>query len=331
MLCFNELNGTFLNACHAQDPGFAVVVANYIMQWVNPRTLAITTLSMILILPVLTMSGKSSTKLQLEEIANECVSMRWKLLNFLHRLCYSLVLDVALYAAFRQSRPCKCLQNGSLSHIGSIYGMPSGDAMAGALFGAYLFEAAPFSAWGSRIVAVISVFLVCFERVVLGYHSIGQVTVGASLGIILHIYSTRAPQFMIFVDAVVQLVLGAILLPLDPALVYKPHDTNNLMSWFLWGVSFQVFVVMMIFWHFRRHSSLLRQSLVSLQSSRSYSLLHDEDERLISINESFQAEKAQIFKLTSSGWVFISFLALTAVNILSWCVSAYDILSSVQS
>ena len=33
------------------------------------------------------------------------------LLHFLYRCCYSLVLDVALYTVFRQSRPCTCSYN----------------------------------------------------------------------------------------------------------------------------------------------------------------------------------------------------------------------------
>ena len=47
------------------------------------------------------------------------------LLNFVHRMSYALVLDVALYAVFRQHRPCKCPSDpdgGGYIQIGSIYG-----------------------------------------------------------------------------------------------------------------------------------------------------------------------------------------------------------------
>lgn len=76
------------------------------------------------------------------------------------------------------------------------------------------------------------------ERVILGYHSIAQVTVGSLMGIFLHLYSTRMPQFMIFFDAIVQvicivtcyllkMVLGAVLLQVDPNLVYNFDDMSK--------------------------------------------------------------------------------------------------------
>jgi F0F1-type ATP synthase assembly protein I len=42
------------------------------------------------------------------------------------------------------------------------------------------------------------------ERVVLGYHTVAQVTVGSCMGILLHVYSTRTPQFMVFIDTIIQ-------------------------------------------------------------------------------------------------------------------------------
>ena len=46
--------------------------------------------------------------------------------------------------------------------------------------------------------------MVCFERVVLGFHSIGQVTVGSSIGVLLYIYTSRVPQFFVLFDAMIQ-------------------------------------------------------------------------------------------------------------------------------
>lgn len=51
---------------------------------------------------------------------------------------------------------------------------------------------------------MIFVSLIAIERVILGYHSILQVIVGASLGVLLHFYSTRTPQYFIIIDSVIQ-------------------------------------------------------------------------------------------------------------------------------
>lgn len=69
--------------------------------------------------------------------------------------------------------------------------------------------------------------LIAMERVILGYHSVAQVTVGSLLGIALHVYSTRAPQFMVFVDAIVQIAVSGVLLQVDPNLVYNYPDTST--------------------------------------------------------------------------------------------------------
>ena len=160
-------------------------------------------------------------------------------------------------------RPCSCTTDGgkTFQHVGSMYGMPSGDAMSGAIFGIFLFDIAPYHGWLSRALAVVIVPLICLERVTLGYHTVAQVTVGSCLGILLHYYSSRAPQFMIFVDGIIQIIAGAILLQVDPSLVYEKDSmskyfylvmiysftyifTDNLFSWYMWGVSFQIYVFM---------------------------------------------------------------------------------------
>jgi len=99
--------------------------------------------------------------------------------------------------------------------------MPSGDAMSGAIFGIFLFDIAPYHGWLAKAAAILVIPLICLERVVLGYHTVAQVTVGSCMGIALHYYSTRAPQFMIFVDGIIQIIGGAILLQTDSSLVYE--------------------------------------------------------------------------------------------------------------
>lgn len=87
--------------------------------------------------------------------------------------------------------------------------------------------------FSSRIVGAIIIPLICMERVVLGYHTVAQVTVGSCLGILLHVYSTRLPQALVFVDAFLHIVAGAVLLLVDPALVYEPNSTSTYLRSYL--------------------------------------------------------------------------------------------------
>ena len=135
--------------------------------------------------------------------------------------------------------------------------------MAGALFGIILIERAPYHRIWARVLGAVIVIWVCMERAVLGYHSIGQVTVGAVLGIALHFYSTNVPQFMMFVDTAIMTVGGLIALLLDPMNRFAMDDTSmcvfcpaavdgidNLFAWFFWGLSIQVFALLMIAKHY---------------------------------------------------------------------------------
>jgi membrane-associated phospholipid phosphatase len=61
-----------------------------------------------------------------------------------------------------------------------------------------------------RILVIILTPLVGFERIILGYHSIAQVIVGALLGIALHFYQTRMPQYMVLWEAILQVFFNFI-------------------------------------------------------------------------------------------------------------------------
>jgi membrane-associated phospholipid phosphatase len=336
----SENDEVFLNRCFKQQPDSPLsLVAEFLIQWMNPRMLAITVTVFILALPLLQMSYTSATNVP--HVVRRLVHSKLALLNFLHRICYSLVLDVALYAAFRQLRPCKCSNDGGVTftHVGSRYGMPSGDAMAGAIFGAYLFDVAPYQNHLARVAAVAIIPLISMERVVLGYHSIAQVTVGSLLGILLHVYSTRMPQFMIFVDALIQFVLGCVLLLVDPNLVYGLNDTNNLFAWFVWGLSFQVFVLLMLarFYFTRQNFTKLRYSIQQLLHMKSPVVLesemlleddleysNDKSERIVDVHDDTRG-------LSDASFTFFAFIILLAINLFSSAITYYGWLTRVKT
>lgn len=261
----------FLNMCRMQTPpGFLYAVAGWVAEFVNPRTQAYTVLGIIVALPFLLFrwrphGGRRAGTLEKATLERHAVAHVVGL-NYLHRICYSLVLDVALYAIFRQRRPCACLQGGKLVPVGSRYGMPSGDAMAGGILGAFLFDTAPVYPIISRVLGIVIILAVNVERMLLGMHTLAQVTVGSLLGVCLHFFSTRTPQRLIFLDATVQFVMGMISLHLDPNLVYGRNDMNNLLSWFWWGVAFQAFVLLMLwrFYHTRGLKHLLNRSITEI-------------------------------------------------------------------
>eukprot|EP00013_Stygamoeba_regulata_P018929 CAMPEP_0177658200 /NCGR_PEP_ID=MMETSP0447-20121125/16668_1 /TAXON_ID=0 /ORGANISM="Stygamoeba regulata, Strain BSH-02190019" /LENGTH=307 /DNA_ID=CAMNT_0019162759 /DNA_START=399 /DNA_END=1322 /DNA_ORIENTATION=+ len=230
-------------------PGGLTLLADLIQDWINPRFLAQVATIFIGLLPVVFFGGRLRAQPLASYEHTQLVKLH--LLNFVHRMTYTLVLDVALYNAFRQSRPCLCpTSSGGYARVGSMYGMPSGDAMSGAIFGAWLMDEGPIFPVGARVTGFLTMILVCVERVALGKHSIGQVTTGAAIGVLLHIYSTRTPQWTIYLDNVIQVVLGFVLLFSNPALVFADNDSNNLFSWLFWGFGFIVFVTMMITWQF---------------------------------------------------------------------------------
>jgi len=164
----------------------------------------------------------------------------------LHRTVYSMAGTVMLYTIFRQHRPCLCLGD----QVGSIYGMPSGDASHAGVVGAFLLDSSPGHPIIGRIVGVAVMVLVAAERVLLGWHSIGQVVAGLAVGVFCHFYSTRAPQFMVFVDSVFMVIVGLIVVNVDPGLQYKKWDDMNIRSWFTQGLGFILFVCVVLGRHY---------------------------------------------------------------------------------
>ncbi|KAJ6236792.1 hypothetical protein M0813_27537 [Anaeramoeba flamelloides] len=256
-VCKNENSDMFLNKCFKEYPnGFWTLLADTIKWWVNPRTDVIIVAVMIFGLPVI-MFGTKKRDYVSKALYSKFLRTKFALLNLLHRICYGLVLDVILYTIFKQKRPCKCDLDGSGNyvHIGSIYGMPSGDAMNGAIVAMSIFDFAPINVVGSRIFSTLILLIVMAERVALGYHTIGQVTAGASIGIVLHFCSTRLPQWFNFAASSVQFILSWWVLILDnDNIKVEKGSFNNLYAWVMWG---NCFLLIEFFLSFRMWSKVI--------------------------------------------------------------------------
>lgn len=121
------------------------------------------------------------------------------------------------------------------------------------MVGMYFFLHQPYGRkWTSYIVGGLVILLKCIERTSLGFHSIGQVVTGTTLGLLLTAYNHMAPQYMVIFDFLVSVLIGAIALPLDDSLKFGRDDGNNITDWFLWAIAFDIFTLSLILRHYYR-------------------------------------------------------------------------------
>lgn len=104
-----------------------------------------------------------------------------------HFILPPMVLIVGLYGIFRQRRPTRKYINGVYYNLGTIYGMPSGDAFYSGVICYLLFKKAP-------IFSILLITCICFSRTVVGYHTIPQVVVGVFSGILLCFLKDNIPH-----------------------------------------------------------------------------------------------------------------------------------------
>eukprot|EP00823_Brevimastigomonas_motovehiculus_P002501 TRINITY_DN1527_c0_g1_i1.p1 TRINITY_DN1527_c0_g1~~TRINITY_DN1527_c0_g1_i1.p1 ORF type:complete len:373 (-),score=74.92 TRINITY_DN1527_c0_g1_i1:286-1404(-) len=243
-----NVNGDFFfNKCFMEVPqGFGTSLANLVMFNFNPVTSCNIIMAIVLFLPILFFSIDSNPNPTSDpKTIQRFKHVQLHTLNFLHRINFSYATNCFFYTIFRQRRPCFKLCDGK--YMGSIYGMPSGDAMHGGIIGGYLWDRAPINKWAARTLAIALMILACAERVLLGFHSIGQVTTGCVIGFVLHYYSTRMPQYMLFIDTAITLVGGIIGTALDSNLDdYHAFDSNNIRQWFSQSVAFAVFDAVLV-------------------------------------------------------------------------------------
>jgi membrane-associated phospholipid phosphatase len=159
--------------------------------------------------------------------------------GFLSRLHNLLVIPMnvicGLYLVFKQRRPGRYDKSHNFRPYGSIYGMPSGDAMFAAMVGAAVFANHP-------LFAIFVSISVAASRVVRGFHSILQVFVGALFGVVFVLMCNEYPlegQVAVWLAGI--LLPGLMLFDENVTREAKLGGPNNLYSWWLFGVSTTVF------------------------------------------------------------------------------------------
>lgn len=102
---------------------------------------------------------------------------------------------------------------------------------------------------------------ISMQRIVMGLASLGQAIAGATLGITLHFYSTRVPQYMVFIDTIFEIVASALLLYLDTDIRYDYNSPFNLNAWLAWGCGFQLFACLLLWRQYQDNFSLMKLPL----------------------------------------------------------------------
>ena len=84
--CQNQNDDFFFNRCFAQiaPPGVFTLFANYIIQWINPRQLAITAVCIMVVLPALLLS--KTRKKDIQESQRRYHLIKLHVINFIHRI-----------------------------------------------------------------------------------------------------------------------------------------------------------------------------------------------------------------------------------------------------
>lgn len=105
-----------------------------------------------------------------------------------------------------------------------------------------------------------------------GFHSAGQATTGATVGVFLYYTSTRLPQLHVLVETAVIIPAGFILLMIDPAreewavpgTKMPGGNFNNLLAWYVWGCAMQLMACVLLTRHYMALGILTRMRQVSI-------------------------------------------------------------------
>lgn len=153
--------------------------------------------------------------------------------------------------------------------------------MSGAVVAMLFLSWKPFGQrFLSYLIGAFFILTKCLERMTLGFHSLGQVTTGATLGLVLCVYSERAPQAMILFDLVVQVLLGSVFISIDDDLHFSKNDPDNLFSWWIWGIVLCTFNSVLVVRHYHRRqwvgfTSSLKASMDLISPAAAMRVLHD--------------------------------------------------------
>jgi len=212
-------------------------------------------------------------------------------------------------------------KDSKLKTIGEFYGMPSKVALTGGLIGSYLLDEAPYWPLGSQIFGLVYIIWVSASQVNLGFNSVGQVIAGSMLGILLHFYSTRVPQVLVFIEALIEIIFGITALSIN-SLKFQPNDSYNLNASITWGIGIEVFTCMMLFRHFHKTHGLsyLKLSFTKLKALEN---LEQQEEKDFLISENPQV-RGTLTQISDGYFTAFCFLILAISFFVSESIMTYN-------
>ena len=161
------------------------------------------------------------------------------LCQFHHFIVPAMVTLVGLYAVFKQRRPGMRLVNGKYVPFGTYYGMPSGDVLMAATLGCLAFENE------HRVFGVLLPLAVAFSRVVVGYHSVEQVVVGALFGVGNYEMSKLLNENgFVIVNWILALLLPLIVFFDHNCDCVEKYDFDNLQVWVVIDIGYLTFDIL---------------------------------------------------------------------------------------
>jgi len=205
--------------------------------------------------------------------------------------------------------------------------MPNDATMLGGLIGSLLFDESPFWSPMAKICGIIVTLWLSIERVVSGYSSFGQSMVGSLMGIILHYYSTRTPQYLVFVDSCLQSLVALAILSSDHSR-YQQGNQHNMFASLIWGIGFDLFICLLLWRHHKisnySHIKVSLKTISARNYSQYYSKKRDSEEFEVEDDDTNVEVRQHFMKVSDSVWTFGGFLLFLISVFISSGIAKYS-------
>lgn len=158
----------------------------------------------------------------------------------LHRLLVvPLSTILGLYLVFKQRRPCG-IPGSDNKTFGPLYGMPSGDSLASCCLATAFFRFSP-------ITSLIFGLFITSSRVFRGFHSILQVIIGGTMGIIYGLLCVSEHPYFIFCNWIFSIFLPLLVL-FDKNMAHQEKNNfSNYTTWLLSNSGMWIFEICCLF------------------------------------------------------------------------------------
>jgi len=229
----------FFDECWVDTSNLRILssAAAQLQDWFNTETYPVYIMVVMILIPYLFFTDDTAND---DAARGNCIRLRGYVL--LMKIGFAISIVPWLWAAFRQDRPCVCM-NASGEYVPLAedkWGMPSNPALAATVMGMHVAEAISYP------LGIFFILIMSATGLLVGDYSIGQVIVAILIGIAFHFYSTRSFIYLRIVDFLVSFVVGVVIL-----LVAKhqyPDGLNFSFSVnFLIGLTWQLYALALTF------------------------------------------------------------------------------------